>query len=133
MGEHTPGPWRIGFEDGSGFVDEEDGAWITGLEDEIVVAGGSHEGLKYGVPNLDNARVIAAAPDLLEAAKRAYACFEIQAEKRSSDNGDSALDDLMAPEALLLREAIAKAEGVSGVQMFLGSGDDEVPEDEQEN
>jgi hypothetical protein len=114
MGEYTPGPWRIGFDDGSGMAGEAGGAWIIGLDDEIVVAGGVHEGLKYGVPDMDNARLIAAAPDLLEAAKRAFVYFEIMAEKKlneaTSHEGSNAKKHL-EPEALLLREAIAKAEG----------------------
>ncbi len=115
MAAHTAGPWRIGFEDGTGMADEEDGAWIIGLDDEIVVAGGSHEGLKYGVPDEDNAHLIAAAPDLFEAAKRAYVYLEIQAKRKWSEqkasNGKSTIEDYMEPEALLLRAAIAKVEG----------------------
>ncbi len=116
MEAHTPGPWRIGFEDGTGMADEEGGAWIIGLDDEIVVAGGSHEGLKYGVPDEDNARLIAGAPDLLEAAKRAFVYLEIQAEKKWSEhkatNGKSSPEDFLEPEALLLHEAIVRAGGV---------------------
>ena len=78
--------------------------------------GGSHEGLKYGVPDEDNARLIAAAPDLLEAAKRAYVYLEIQAEKKWSEqkdtNGNSSLEDFLEPEALLLHEAIIRAGGI---------------------
>ena len=55
MPQYTPGPWRIGFEDGTGWMDDDDGAWIIGFEEEVVVAGGSHEGLKYGVPDEHNA------------------------------------------------------------------------------
>ena len=78
------------------------------------MAGGTHEGLKYGVPDLDNARLIAATPDLLEAAKRAFVYFEIMAEKKldgNVSNPGSSAEKHLEPEALLLREAIAKAEG----------------------
>ncbi len=112
MPAYTPGPWRIGFEDGTGWMDEEDGAWIIGAEEEVVVAGGSHEGLKYGVPDEHNALLIAAAPDLLEAAKRALAFFEILAEKKAAeDNGRP--EDCLEPEGVLLREVIERAERAS--------------------
>lgn len=115
MSAYTPGPWRIGVDDSNKVADEKGGAWIIGLDDEIVVAGGSYEGLKYGILDIDNARLIAAAPDLLEAAKRAFAYFKIMAEKKSSQkggsNGGPAIESHLEPEALLLHEAIAKAEG----------------------
>jgi hypothetical protein len=115
MAAYTPGPWKIGVDDSAGTPDEKGGAWIFGLDDEIVVAGGSYEGLKYGILDIDNARLIAAAPDLLEAAKRAFAYFEIMAERKLSEkdksNGGPSLKSYLEPEALLLHEAIAKAEG----------------------
>ena len=43
MPAYTPGPWRIGFEDGTGWMDDEDGGWIIGSEEEVVVVGGSHD------------------------------------------------------------------------------------------
>jgi hypothetical protein len=111
---YTPGPWRIGFPDGTGGVDGEDGAWIIGADEEIVVAGGSHDGLKYGVPDEDNARLIAAAPDLLRAAQRAFAYFEILAETKLAAKGASnghTSAEYLEPEAMLLREAIFFAVG----------------------
>jgi hypothetical protein len=115
MAAYTPGPWRIGVDDGTVTAEEKGGAWIIGLDDEIVVAGGSYEGLKYGILDIDNARLIAAAPDLLEAAKRAFAYFEIMAEKKLSEkdksNGGPSVESYLEPEALLLHDAIAKAEG----------------------
>jgi hypothetical protein len=117
MAAYTPGPWRIGVDDGTVAPEEKGGAWIIGLDDEIVVAGGSYEGLKYGILDIDNARLIAAAPDLLEAAKRAFAYFEVMAEKKISEkdksNGGPSVESFLEPEALLLHEAIAKAEGPS--------------------
>ena len=112
MPAYTPGPWRVGFEDGTGGVDEDGGAWIIGEDEEVVVAGGSHEGLKYGVPEEANARLIAMAPELLEAAKRAFAYFEILAEKKLAEAGDGGrASDHLEPEGLLLRELIFKAVG----------------------
>ena len=38
---YTPGPWRIGFEDGTGWMDDDEGGWILGEDEEVVVAGGA--------------------------------------------------------------------------------------------
>ncbi len=110
MPAYTPGPWRTGFEDGTGWMDDEDGGWIIGFEEEVVVAGGSHEGLKYGVPDEHNGLLIAAAPELLEAAKRAYAFFKVLAEKKAAETGETDVEKCMEPEALLLREVLERAE-----------------------
>ena len=110
MPAYTPGPWRIGFEDGTGWMDDEDGGWIIGFEEEVVVVGGSHEGLKYGVPDEHNGLLIAAAPELLEAAKRAYAFFKILAEKKAAETGETDVEKFMEPEAILLREVLERAE-----------------------
>lgn len=115
MSAHTPGPWHVGFLDGTGGPDEEGGAWIIGVDEEIVVAGGSHDGLKYGVPDEDNAKLIAAAPHLLQAARRAYVFFELMAEKKYKEkkegNGHGAVEEFLEPEGHLIREAIFAAEG----------------------
>ena len=107
MSAYTPGPWRVGFEDGTGGVDDDGGAWIIGADEEIVVAGGSHDGLKYGVTDEANARLISLAPDLLAAARRALAFFELLAEKTEAEGGPAELE----PEALLLKDVIWRAEG----------------------
>ena len=110
MPQYTPGPWRIGFDDGTGWMDDEDGGWIIGLDEEVVVAGGSHEGLKYGVPDEHNGLLIAAAPDLLDAAKRAYAFFELLAEKKSAETGEPDIQKCLEPEGILLQEVLERAE-----------------------
>jgi len=110
MPAYTPGPWRIGFEDGAGWMDDEDGGWIIGFEEEVVVVGGSHEGLKYGVPDEHNGLLIAAAPELLEAAKRAYAFFKILAENKAEETGETDVEKCLEPEAILLREVLERAE-----------------------
>lgn len=81
--KHTPGPWVIGFHDGTGSGAEEDsGAYVTvpthpttsDAETILVVRGGTNDwGGAVGVVGRTqaekeaNARLIAAAPDLLEA------------------------------------------------------------------
>ena len=110
MPQYTPGPWRIGFEDGTGWMDDEDGGWIIGADEEVVVVGGNHEGLKYGIPDEHNGLLIAAAPDLLEAAKRAYAFFELLAAKKAEETGEADVEKCLEPEAILLRDVLERAE-----------------------
>lgn len=110
MPQYTPGPWRIGFEDGTGWMDDEDGGWIIGLDEEVVVVGGNHEGLKYGVLDEHNGLLIAAAPELLDAAKRAYAYFELLAEKEAAEAGDADIQSFLQPEGVLLRDVLERAE-----------------------
>ena len=70
MSKHTPGPWRVEIDD------SPDAAWAwqwpTIVSDEYEVVG--TEGI-YGDLETDmaNARLIAAAPDLLEALKEVFA------------------------------------------------------------
>ena len=68
--QHTPGPWRIG----------DAGNTVFGLPDTVpdqapvIIAGlGKARGAKAA-----NARLIAAAPDLLEAAKRFFEVTDVQ-------------------------------------------------------
>lgn len=85
--KHTPGPWDISeYKDGHAFVFDPDMGFVCN------VMTGSSEGVA-------NARLIAAAPDMLKALKRMVDWFE-------QDNPDPAYDELM-----LARAAIAKAEG----------------------
>jgi hypothetical protein len=68
---HTPAPWRIGFSDSSGI---NEGIYITTESDGVVVRGGSPEGdLMFGVLRVEDARLIAAAPELLSVAIKAEA------------------------------------------------------------
>ena len=47
---HTPEPWKVGFDDGSGAkADRREGAWICAGVDDVVVRGGESFGLNFGV------------------------------------------------------------------------------------
>lgn len=87
MSDFTPGPWRIGFSDGSGSgpelphgtgYDARSGACITStaIADRVVVFGGDNEGCPVGVVGLNaaelqaNARLIAAAPEMFALLRR---------------------------------------------------------------
>ena len=91
--KHTPGPWRVG--DGSFVIGNHPAPGITGSDD--VHHYGGH--LICESVSQANARLIAAAPELLEAAKQALQVFV--------DQGWD--DDLSAAKSL--KAAIAKAEG----------------------
>lgn len=97
--KHTPGIWRV-----AGYVDEDerDGAVAVVAHDGFIVA----EVLKW--PQQDaNARLIAAAPDLLAVAKE---CIDLAklAESLCGCRGD---DDYVWGIQERLEAAIAKAEG----------------------
>lgn len=90
---HTPGPWtyHIGLSAGI----------ITGADDKSVIDGG---GVTEDRPEWEaNARLIAAAPDLLEAAKKAERLLSVALRFPLDTNENQA--DLIA-----LRSIIAKAE-----------------------
>jgi hypothetical protein len=85
MSKHTPGPWRlddIGGDDYNAIAGGEDGSIIASTW------GGTHPA---------NARLIAAAPELYEIAKRTAAHFE----------------DTDAPLGIAARAALAKVDGES--------------------
>ncbi len=101
---HTPGPWLLRC--AGQFTEGEPGHEEThDYPAHVVVLDRTEEGLKRtrfvaecsgaGLPNDDNARLIAAAPELLEQCKLALNAFE----KNWAINWDD------------LRRAIAKAEG----------------------
>lgn len=54
----TPLPWKIGFKDGSGAGQYDEGIWIVGPVNAVVVCGGQDQGVKVGIRNPDDARLI---------------------------------------------------------------------------
>lgn len=103
MSKHTPGPWRV-------FICDDGGQWsgwplsINAVDDEdksIVRPGGQYpyewDATMSQHEAIANARLIAAAPELLEACKSALGAFE--------RNDAIDWDDLAA--------AIAKATGAA--------------------
>ena len=102
---HTPGPWEVGFPDGSGQYEEgERGAWIQAKDTRTIVQGGQSEGIPIGVLSAEDARLIAAAPELLEVARLAQ-----DVVGKHNDHADYEADFVALRAALL--EVIVKAEG----------------------
>ena len=88
MGEHTPGPWKVV------------GTEIWGANVKIASGRGAYDE-KDRQKNKANARLIAAAPDLLEAAKGVLEI--VRRSYRSDDRGPG-------DRCSKLEDAIAKAE-----------------------
>jgi hypothetical protein len=89
MSAHTPGPWRYDYEDGHcGEIISSDGNYVFTFVDEP------------NETNEPNARLIAAAPNLLDAALR------VLSHKRGEDDWL-----ILAVDCRALEKAIAKATG----------------------
>lgn len=97
--EHTPGPWRIG--NGSFIISDHPAPGITGSDD--VQYYGGH--LICESVSQANARLIAAAPDLLEALKVLLFAFEELAKAIKPLSSD--------PVIVSARAAVCKAEGIT--------------------
>ena len=96
--KHTPGPWRVGYSDDSGTG--EDGFYcVTASDTECVVRSGESFGLGYGIENAADARLIAAAPDMLAA------LIDIQSAGRDE------LNDSASEAWQVVAAAISKATG----------------------
>ena len=109
----TAGPWRVGYADGSGGGnpdDYNDYFVITSVADgEEVVSGTSGDtsdmrSYCYGIENEDDARLIAAAPDLLTACQAIETFFVFFGTNIPPGRGDGARDALQ-----MVHDAIGKA------------------------
>lgn len=97
MSKHTPGPWRDSFDGGYYVETAHDIPGDCGLVCAVTV---------FAIPGRDlaNARLIAAAPELLEALESVLEDFELLCNQRGIDH--TLLASLDKPRA-----AIAKATG----------------------
>jgi antitoxin (DNA-binding transcriptional repressor) of toxin-antitoxin stability system len=108
--QHTPGPWGIG-DSGT----RSDGIWIEPTDKNANVladiVGRLNDGEDTQITDEDiaNARLIAAAPDLLAAANLALEYFEQCVMSCDPDEAEEESGDV--PEAAKLRAAILKATG----------------------
>ena len=104
MSTHTPGPWTIHSEAANA---------ASGSPINSEIRGGHHVVVRLGTMHADstkaNARLIAAAPDLLAALLEISRCCD----ERASFDGDPAMKRWCAATSEVARAAIAKAEGTS--------------------
>jgi len=107
--QHTPGPWAFDPDDFTEVFNPDSGAMICKVleaDDFPCLEEGTHGDVQDEC--LANARLIAAAPDMLEALKAAKETIRVW-------HGPNAWDiyDRSSPEMKAINEAIAKAEGRS--------------------
>lgn len=98
MSKFTPGPWKIGAPPPSG---EQTIGTQQGLMVAVATTGS-------GVPTEANARLIAAAPDLLEALEES---FDFPADFFECDDMDAVTITVTGRHLRMVRAAIAKARG----------------------
>lgn len=110
MSKHTPGPWRIAENDGA-YAYIKSGPGTNLMKPGQMVAKVWLQDADY---NEANARLIAAAPELLEACKQLLTTLE-EAEQAHVLIGhwgqDAQREFYNRPEIKLLVRALAKAEG----------------------
>lgn len=108
--QHTPGPWRVSEGLNAGFVAKEQGGFVpirTPFRHDAFQDGPSRSDISDEILGA-NARLIAAAPELLEACKATQFSFE---KIRNSGEGYAAALKRFLSAKRLARLAIAKAEG----------------------
>ena len=105
MNKHTPGPWKAHFEEAY-FVTGPD----LGRVAMMMNLKGAHGmgGRRSGHESAANARLIAAAPELLEALQELHTIVS-----RAIHDGDWIVDGACDPDACMMRaeDLIAKATG----------------------
>jgi len=105
MAKHTPGPWHI--EEHGIYVKNR--VWVSADRVRVAVVDQEYIGGEPATLSIANARLIAAAPDLLAACKSVLVWFERWAwdeDEPPASWGWELKDELAA--------AIAKAEGADG-------------------
>lgn len=100
MSKHTPGPWHID--------DASYGQIVCSRTSDVAVVRNTG-----GLPHHGNARLIAAAPELLEALRDALAAMEHMGDVMNGMDIVTDEDEAHFPAFAKARAAIAKAEGTS--------------------
>jgi hypothetical protein len=102
----TPGPWAVGFSDGSGqtYITAGDHPAREDLPVVVVSGGEDSWGVPQGVENPADARLISAAPELLACAKRSAAAL-LSAGVEDDGNPDNPLGQLLRETLAALAKA----------------------------
>ncbi len=96
MSQHTPGPWKYWHEKGYvGEINAQNGTLVAGFDTE---------------PNEDNARLLAAAPELLEALQTALQAFSEMNHARTRPEWFT-----RGREAAVQHEALWEKRGIEAV------------------
>lgn len=103
MSKHTPGPWKLAIDEYPKPIEN-----TTGVE--VCRVGGCPNCPDSHGENYANIHLIAAAPDLLEACKRALACFRLIYNEFDRGGDGYLLDSEEYWPLAQLRAAINKAE-----------------------
>lgn len=106
MAAHTPGPWHVAKGGLGREIRADDGPFIASVYDHTFT---------YGERNA-NARVLAAAPELLDALKQAVETIRTWHSLHIADDPAWDIYRQHAPEMKRINAAIAKAEEDSGVR-----------------
>lgn len=114
MSKHTPGPWKAGRPDMGTLVDGVESKWIYAGGKYVAVASGRVSDDWFEI--MANARLIAAAPELLDALKL---CAAVCAGETMHKDGlikalDTALAAIAKAEGTDLRPIAAKETGTDG-------------------
>jgi hypothetical protein len=110
MSKHTPGPWVFEYRDGKHPLNDCNGSRIDGLwaiNGEFILGDVTGWDGGYFGPNEANARLIAAAPDMLDELRRAQG--ELATALR--DGAEHLTPDMLRRWFNGVSAAIAKAEG----------------------
>jgi len=105
MSNHTPGPWTLGE------TDRNEQPTVVALDGGVLVAVCAHECITSLIPEaIANARLIAAAPDLLEALKAIIAELR-RVRDVKPEQWDALVDPGLCNAWDAIRSAVTKAEG----------------------
>lgn len=109
--KHTPAPWQVshgGHGSPAGFVIDEYFVLSRSVADDVAIAADIVDPAT-GIPSEANARLIAAAPELLDALVEATACGMVPIS--SAKEGGASTHSRQVRCADMIRAAIAKATG----------------------
>lgn len=113
---YIPGPWTVRGPSAPGLLHDDGGDYAIVANGHIIAEVFRRVSRRQIEPVEANARLIAAAPALLEAARHALAICEAEAELRGDNDTDDYQGGAARPVADMLRAAMAKVEGAKLIE-----------------